>query len=182
MYNQKKHDLIIVRWSTYLASFRCYLGFSGVSLEMLKLQNVFFFSCFSKATMFSQILKWFWMSIFWRVYSIMCLTCIYRTCKNVKRFLVFFLQCKQQREILFTLAVTTFHTEATSFSFFGFFTFSPEVFLNIHFANAPLNQSKNNRCISNLLLCNFGICKGNLCWVNETLNSYFLFNITSPFG
>ena len=88
--NQKKHDLIIVRWSTYLASFRCYLGFSGVSLEMLKLQNFFFFSCFSKATIFSQILKWLWMSIFWRVYSIICLTCIYRTCKNVKRFLVFF--------------------------------------------------------------------------------------------
>ena len=163
---------IIGRWTTSLASFRCCLGFSGVSLETLKLRNVFSFSCVFKATMFSLIFKWFWMSFFWQVLEQYVPNLHLPRLQMRKTFPWVFLQCKQQREILFTLSVTSFPTEATSFSFFGFF-FCPEVFLNIHFVNVPLNHSKNNGCISKLLLCNFCICEGGLIWLGETQNSYF---------
>ena len=111
---------IIGRWRTRLASFRCCFGFSWVSMEMLQLRNAFSFSCFYKATMFSQTLKW------------------------------------ATGDFIYTFS----YLLPDKGNFVLDFFFCPEVFLNIHFVNVRLSHSKSNGCISNLLLCNFGICGG----------------------
>ena len=137
----------------------------------------FTFLVFLRLRCFRKFLSAFERPFFDKFQSSICLTCIYRSCKNVKRFL----ECKRQREILFILSVTSFPTEATSFSFLAFFCFlSFFLFLKIHFVNVSLNHSKNYGCISDLLLCNFDICERDLVWLSDTQNSYFF--VQNQFG